>query len=404
MKYRLLITNCFLTSLFLLLLGTLTPGCKSGQEKQGTGQSMQDLPPSLQAPEKTQGNYIKLSEKELQELNVQTEEVSRSTSTYIVEAPAIIFPAPEYVSIISTPIDGRVSSIQAFEGSAVKKGQILFKIESLEFGNMVAEYLQAVAEEQFQASRLKRTEQLVDQTISSKSELDRAQSDYQRASAAIISAHAKLKAIGVNDDEIRSYRKSDQIDPTLKIHSPIAGILDQRQVEMGQSVRALENLGRVINTGLVQVKGYLSPEDAFTVDVGDSVRISKRGTDENVINGKVTSVNPGLDESNRSVVVNILVNTRNQWPRPGENVRIEITTHAMREVYTVPLTSITYFENDPVVFVKKSGNTYEVRKIKLREFRNQFAVIESGLAPGEIIAVSQIFNLKAISRYDKNSE
>jgi RND family efflux transporter MFP subunit len=379
-------------------------GCGSGQKNTQTDNAVIDLPPSLQSADKQAGNYIKLSDKEMQELEIQVEKVSHTSSTYTVEAPGIVFPAPEYVSIISTPIDGRISSIQAFEGSAVKSGQILFKIESLEFGNMVSEYLQAVAEEQYQSSRLKRTEQLVDQTISSKSELERAQSDYQRASAAIISAHAKLKAIGVRDDEIKGFRKSEQIDPTLKIHSPITGILDQRQVELGQSVRALENLGRVINTKIVQVKGYLSPEDAFTVDEGDSVRISKRETMENPIYGKVTSVNPGLDESNRSVVVNILINTINEWPRPGENVRIEITTHTAREIYTVPLASLTYFENDPVVFVRIDVRTFEIRKIKLREIRNKFAVVESGLTPEEMIAVSQIFSLKAISRYDKNAE
>jgi cobalt-zinc-cadmium efflux system membrane fusion protein len=62
---------------------------------------------------------------------------------------------------------------------------------------MVAEYLQAVAEEKFQTSRLERMKQLVAETISSSSELERAMSDYQRAMAVSIAAYAKLKAIGV---------------------------------------------------------------------------------------------------------------------------------------------------------------------------------------------------------------
>ena len=395
--------NLFIQSALLVLVFMLS-GCGSKQDKAVHQNDLNDLPPSLLAAEKTGREVIKLTAKEQEELKVETALVSQQSSVYVVEAPGFVFPAPEYVSIISTPIDGRISAIHAFEGNTVKKGQVLFKIESLDFGNMVAEYLQAVAEEGFQASRLKRTGQLVDQTISSKSELDRAQSDYQRASAAISSAYAKLKAIGVHDDEIKAFQGSGSIDPTLKIHSPISGILDQRQVELGQSVRALENLGRVINTRIVQVKGYLSPEDAFSVNEGDSVLISKRESLERAIKGKVTSINPGLDESNRSVVVNILINTKNNWPRPGENVRIEISTTGIRLNYAVPLTALTYLENDPVVFLKLSNREFEVRKIKLKEIKNQFAVVESGLSQGDEIAVSQIFSLKALARFDKISE
>ena len=55
-----------------------------------------------------------------------------------------------------------MSYINALEGNFVQKGQELFKIESLEFGNMVAEYLQAIAEEKFQTSRVARLKQLVE--------------------------------------------------------------------------------------------------------------------------------------------------------------------------------------------------------------------------------------------------
>lgn len=330
--------------------------------------------------------------------------VQSSSLNYSIAVPGVVFPAPNHVSIISTPIDGRISRISAQEGEVVKTGQEIFSIESLEFGNMVSEYLQAVSEETFQASRLQRLEQLVEQTISSKSELDRARSDFQRAKTSVIAAVSKLKAIGVPEKEINAFKTAESIDPTLKIHSPINGIMDQRSVELGQSVNALQMLARVLDMSHVLVRGYASPEDARIIAAGDSVNISRRQTGTFEMKAIVTSINPGLDENNRSVIVNILLATNQNWPKPGENLHLSIETVSQNEVISIPVEALTYEGNDPIVFVMLDESTFEKRKIDIQEFRDKYAIVQSGLEKNERLAVTQVFSLKALSRFDKITE
>jgi cobalt-zinc-cadmium efflux system membrane fusion protein len=362
-----------------------------------------DTPPSISGVKAA--DLIKLTEKEQGELKIQSQPVSSSVQNYRITVPGVVFPASNHISIISTPIDGRISKISVQEGHSVKTGEELFSIESLEYGNMVSEYLQAVSEEAFQTSRLQRMEQLVEQTISSKSELDRARSDYQRAKTIVIAAVSKLKAIGVPDKEINAFKTAESIDPTLKIHSPISGILDQRSVELGQSVNALQTLARVLDISEhVLVRGYVSPEDAMFINPGDSVSILRRQDDSFNMRAVVNSVNPGLDESNRSVIVNIVLNTKNNWPKPGENLNLSILTSSQKEVLTVPMDALTYEGNDPIVFVQKSESVFEKRKLDVQEFRDKYAVVRSGLDKNERIAVNQIFSLKALSRFDKIAE
>jgi cobalt-zinc-cadmium efflux system membrane fusion protein len=361
-----------------------------------------DAPPSISGVKAAE--LIKLSDKEKAELKIQTQPVSGSVQNYRISVPGVVFPASNHISIISTPIDGRISKISVQEGHLVKIGEELFSIESLEFGNMVSEYLQAVSEEAFQTSRLQRMEQLVEQTITSKSELDRARSDFQRAKTIVIAAVSKLKAIGISDKEINAFKTAESIDPTLKIHSPISGILDQRSVELGQSVNALQTLARVLDIGQVLVRGYVSPEDAMFINPGDSVIVLRRQDDSFNMRAVVNSVNPGLDESNRSVIVNIVLNTKNNWPKPGENLNLSILTSSQKEVLTVPMEALTYEGNDPIVFVQKSKSVFEKRKLDVQEFRDKYAVVRSGLDKNERIAINQIFSLKALSRFDKIAE
>jgi len=386
--------------IFILLITLASCGTKTGvEQKESTGS---DTPPSISGvkPE----SIVSLSDKEMAELKIQTAPVTSSFQKFSISAPGVVFPAPNHISIISTPIDGRISKISVQEGQLVKMGQEIFSIESLEFGNMVSEYLQAVSEETFQISRFQRLEQLVEQTISSKSELDRARSDYQRAKTSVIAAVSKLKAIGVPDKEINGFKTAESIDPTLKIHSPISGIMDQRSVELGQSVNALQMLGRVLDMSHVLIRGYVTPEDARYISAGDSVKISRRQNGNFEMNAVITSVNPGLDENNRSVIVNVILATNQNWPKPGENLHLSIETTSQTEVITVPMDALTYEGNDPIVFVKINDRSFEKRKVIVQEFLNKYAVVKSGLDKNEQLAVSQIFSLKALSRFEKIAE
>jgi cobalt-zinc-cadmium efflux system membrane fusion protein len=152
------------------------------------------------------------------------------------------------------------------------------------------------------------------------------------------------------------------------------------------------------------VRGYVSPEDARFINPGDSVNISRRQNDSFTMKAVVTSINPGLDENNRSVIVNVLLQTSNNWPKPGENLHLAIQTSSQTEVLTVPMEALTYEGNDPVVFVQISDLVFEKRKVEVQEFRDKYAVVRKGLEKTEQIAVSQIFSLKALSRFDKIAE
>ncbi len=389
--------------LFLLIgIGTTLVLFSCGDKKASTDSAIaeqKELPPSLQSAEDAVF-LVRLSEKEQEELKIGTTEVNSNFIDYSVAAPGVVFYAPEHSSIISTPINGRISKIHKQEGSRVRKGEELYLIQSLEFGNLVSEYLQAFAEERFQTNRLKRIQQLVEETISSKSELERAKAEFDRASASSRATYSKLKAVGVSDAEIKSFTESEIIDPTLNIHSPIDGVIERSFVELGQSVNALENLSRVLDTRVVLVRGYLAPDDARLILSGDSVTISKRENNVAIAKAAVSSINPGLDEDSRSVIVNIILSTTNGWPKPGENVRLEIKTSSQMEVIAIPVKSMTYDGNQSVVFVKKQKGVFEKRNIEVAELRDEFVFVSSGLKSGEEIANTNVFSLKALSRFD----
>ncbi|MDB4582304.1 efflux RND transporter periplasmic adaptor subunit [Draconibacterium sp.] len=389
----------FLIMVFAGILFSCNSGNPSGEENR----EQSEIPPSLQAAE-TGLLLVRLSDKEQNELKVETVEVISKFIDYPVTAPGVVFPAPKNTSIISCPIDGQVSSITKNEGSWVQKGEVLFVIQSLEFGSLVSEFLQTHAEEHFQTNRLKRLKQLVEENISSANELERATAEYDRAIASSRASYSKLKAVGVTDSEIQAFAEAERINPILKIKAPIDGVIERNFVELGQSVNALENLSRVLDTREVLIRGYLSPDDARLINVNDSVTISKRENMQAITQAVITSINPGLDENSRSVVTNILVKTQNGWPKPGENVRLDIVTSSKKEIIAIPVEAITYDGNQAIVFVQKEKGVFEKRNIEVTEMRENFVFVGEGLKSGEALVKTKVFSLKALSRFDKIAE
>ncbi|HKK58017.1 MAG TPA: efflux RND transporter periplasmic adaptor subunit [Salinivirga sp.] len=389
----------FIGIISMLILATSCDdekGVKVENEEIGT-------PPSL-VSDSAQKQMIELSDKEVKELKIKTVDVTSDVKNYKVIAPGMTEPHPKDVSIISAPIEGRVAKILAFEGDYVQKGSIILQMESLTYGSLVAEYVQAKSEETYQQSRLDRMKQLVEKDINSESDLEKARADYQRASASVNAAYSKLKAIGVADRDIDNLKPNKKIKPLLNIYAPISGTIDQRQIEQGEAVNAYEKLERIINPGRVMVKAYLSPEDGQFVKKGDQTNIMRRQNREKFIEGTVASINPGLDEGSRSIVANIPIRNNGNWPLPGTSVRIEIETTTPAEVIMIPMDAVTYDGNEPVVFVKHSKSLYEKRYLQISELRDRYALVQKGLEGNEKIAVSQVFTLKALSRYEKFAE
>jgi cobalt-zinc-cadmium efflux system membrane fusion protein len=357
------------------------------------------LPPSLQ-PDNKGVQLISLSEKEREELNIQTVVIGSSSEPFPVTVPGVVFNDPGHTSIISIPVNGQISAIKKREGDWVRQGEELFSIQSLEFGTLVSEYLISFAEEKYQTNRLNRIRQLVEETISSESELEQAQSDYSRAAVSSRAAYSRLMAVGVSDSDIEAFRLAEKINPVLKIYSPISGVVEKNFVEQGQSVNALENLSRILDNRVVLIRGYINPDDARMVSEGDRVIISRREDQAFIMEATVSSVNPGMDESSLSVVANIYVETVDGWPKPGENVRLTILTPPKDEILMIPFNALTYDGNDAVVFVRKDEGIYEKRIITVAETGEDNLFVSAGLKKGEEVAVTQVFSLKAISRFD----
>ena len=386
--------------LILFMLAWL--GCQ--EPEMGATDIEVGVPPSLEE-ETDEIAIVNLDAGEVDALHIETHTVQRLESSYLVSTQGEVLPSPEHFSVVSAPIGGRVKSIAAHEGEAVRKGGVLLELESLEYAELVADYFQAEAELNLATIERNRARELTDGRISAQSILDQKEAAYIQARANLAGSEARLLAMGLVKETIENWIDEEPAARSvLTMRAPIAGQIDLHHIDLGQAVEPLEELLTIVDSDYIMIKGYIPPELATDLRAGDTVRVFSRDDVGYELVANITTINPTLDASNRSVVVNILTRSKEGWPRPGTAVSLQIEVSSTEAQITIPLSAVQYEGTRAAVFVRLNANTYEKRFVEVGRIDQEWAVIQAGLEEGEEIAVSQVFNLKAMSRFEQFGE
>lgn len=361
------------------------------------------VPPSLQSvSDSTALRIVHLDSMQQRMLQVQIAPVRYQRATYTVSIPGEVYPAPGLMAQVATPIDGRVIRLYVYEGERVQRGQVVLELESLSFAQLVSDFLQAQAEEAYLERHVARLRQLVAAQLTPQSTLDQTEADYLRAQARRQAAEVRLRALGITPEAAQQLGQQER--PLLPLRAPIDGYIDQHQVELGQAVSAHQTLMTVVDPSRVHIRGFLAPDDALGLRPGDSVALVLQVPDSLTLQAQVHTINPALDPENRAVVVNILADTHQGWPRPGQNVRLWLRLRTPRPVYVVPLSALTYDGSQAIVFVQRAPDAYEVRPVTVWRTDAEQALLVDGVREGEPVVTHPVFSLKALMRYAEFAE
>lgn len=387
-----------------ILLFTNGCGSDSGSNPKTTAKAEIGVPPSI-SQQKTK-NVVTIPEEQAQHLDIQLYNIENRNAHFSINAPGQIFAAPGHISIVSSPINGRVAKIYAHEGERIEKGDPLLDLESLEFADLVGNYLETTAEIFYQEQQVKRLMVLTEEQISAQRTLERAQANLKRAKTRQSAAIARLLAVGITQKDIAKWNpETSEPSAKLTIHAPISGVINEHLIDLGESVNAYDKLLDIIDQSHVLVKGFVSPADAPFIKPGTPVTIAQKTQQSRSTNtqttGTVTTVNPALDQANRSLVANTIIETVQGWPIVGQRVRLTFSVESENNFYGIPLSAVQFEQKRPAVYVQLDQQRYEKRYIQIERMTEERAIISKGLKPGDHIATTQVFSLKSLERFSQ---
>ena len=345
-----------------------------------------------EAPEGT----LKLSSEQIASARIETTKASEGLLARRLTVPGTIIPAADRVARVAAKVVGTVAELNKQLGDPVAKGEVVAVLESREVAETKSEYLAASVNFDLQKTLFEREQGLFRKNITAEQQFLRARTTFSEVQLRVDLARQKLFALGVPQEEITALSRQTPALQRYELRSPITGRIVERIVDLGAPVGGegqAEELYGIADLSQVWVELAISPRDLPSVKEEQPVQITMGGTNEKV-QGKIIFKSPILSQETRSArVIAHLPNQSGTW-QPGAFVTANIAVEEQEVPLVVPTSALQTIDKDQVVFVR-TPEGFKKREVALGRSDSQATEIVRGLDPGEEIAITNTFTLKA---------
>lgn len=298
---------------------------------------------------------------------------------------------------IRARVEGYLRGIHFEEGRPVKKGQLLYTIDSQPFEADVASMQSKVAEARTYLvnaeSELERYKPLAEINAVSKSDLDRAQASRDAAEASWQAAQANLRMAQIN----LSY---------CSIHSPINGLIGKTQARAGEFVGRDPNpviLNEVSRVDSIRIEFFLTEAEYLVVareflsDPDRSNDYKPKDTENLTLiladgsvydhRGTVEFVDRNVDASTGSLLVQASFPNPKRLLRPGMFARVRVDFEIVKDGILVPQRCVKELQGQYSVYVVGDDNVVQERQVEAASRIRDMWLISNGLSPQDKVVI-----------------
>lgn len=271
-------------------------------------------------------------------------------------------------------------------GDDVKKGDVLFTIDSPDLLQAESTLLAAAGVLELQKKVLARASGLLKQGGSAQRDVDQATSDEQTAEGNFKAARDAVRIFGKTDAEIDQILANRKIESTLIVPSPISGRVVARNAAPGfltQPGTAPAPFS-IADISTMWMIANVIETDAPAYKVGQPVDVTVPAYPDKVFKGHVTAVGSIIDPNTRRQLVRSEVEDPDHLLRAGMYASFVIRVGEPMRAPAVPADGVVR-EGDGTmtVWVTMDSRHFTKRTVNVGLRENGWVQILDGLQPGE---------------------
>lgn len=336
------------------------------------------------------GDEIKLSAAQAKAMGVATAPLASSVTAGGKGLPARAVIPNHQLYIVSAPLAGLVENISVTPNQAVKKGQVLARLQSPGLVEIQRGFLQAATQAQLARDSLSRDEKLFQDGIIAEGRYLASKGRQVEAVAALSERRQALALAGMSSAALQRLEKSHALSGSIAITAPVSGIALELMAVPGQRVDAampLVKLAQIvplwldIQVPLAQIAG---------LKAGGVVNVPAYHA-----SGKITQIGRGVEEGNQTVTVRAEIRQGAENLRPGQFVEAVLTMDSDDKHWHVPSSALVRQRDQAYVFVQTATGFF-AKSVKLGGETAGNTVVIAEFKGDEHIAVSGTVSLKAM--------
>lgn len=338
--------------------------------------------PAEAEPATGPAGFIAMTADQLAANGIVVQQIEAGSLASEVIAQATVEAPPEGQGLLTARADGAVVRVFKQLGDPVGPGETVALLESREASGFVADRNAAAARAQETRAAAAREQRLFNAKITARQDLEAAIAAQRVAEADLQRAEAAVTAAGV----VGGGRY-------LAVRSPIGGRIMQVTTQLGAFVSAGAQLFRVADPRRIQVEASVTPADARRISPGDRAFVELANGES--VDAVVRSSTPALNEESRTATVVLRVAGAVAGLTQGQAVRARILPgDGAATGIVLPEEAIQQVEGKDSVFVAVKGGFRAVPVVTGERSGGRVEIV-SGLGPGQRVAITNAFLLKA---------
>lgn len=270
---------------------------------------------------------------------------------------------------IRSEVSGIVENIAFTEGSAVSKGQVLFKVNDIE---LRAQLAQAKTKESLASENERRAKLLLQKEAISQEEYDIASADYRTAKAQTQLIQA-------------------QIGKTT-VRATFSGKIGLRSISPGTYVTPTTLIAKLVSTNPLKITFSIPEKYATEISKNNTITFTVPNVKE-TFTAKIYALEPAIEATTRTLQIRALTDNSNGKLLPGTFANIELPLKNIKDAIIIPTEAIVPIQDGKKVFIANHGKAKEV-KVETLTRTDKDVVITSGLKIGDTVLTSGVMSLK----------
>lgn len=288
---------------------------------------------------------------------------------------------------IQAQVEGVLLSYFFTEGQTVKKGDLLFKIDSRPYEAQLKKAEGALAESiaglRYAEDVVKRNTKLAEADYVSKLQYDQFLTNVLTSKGAIIQNKADIDTANINI----SY---------CNIHAPINGITGVLKLDVGNLITNAEQTPLVTLMNIRPCYAYFSVPQK---DLPKIMELHKKGTltvqalqsDGPTFTGMLDLIDNQINKNTGSISLRGVFPNEEELLWPGEFVNIHLLLETEKQAMLIPTEAVNLGDKGKYVFIIDSDNTAKLRYVETGKTFGEMTLITKGIEPKEwVVTKGQI--------------
>ena len=270
---------------------------------------------------------------------------------------------------LRSEVSGVVESINFDEGSKVKQGQVLFRVNDIE---LQAQLSKVVTGQKLAAENARRAKLLLEKQAISQEEYDIASADFQSASAESQLINAQIAK--------------------ATVRAPFSGTIGLRSISRGTYVTPLTPVAKLVNIDKLKITFSIPEKYASKVKLGAQLTFSTSDSEEEY-SATIYAIEPEVEIATRTLKMRAVADNEDGKLFPGSYANVILPLETIDNALLVPSESLIPVQNGKKIFITENGKAKEV-VVEVGARTGSAVRVISGLHEGDTILTYGVMALK----------